>query len=128
MQNKKYYKIYEEANIFSKINDKFEIITLMYEKLIKNFLEIEKAIKTDDILIKIKKINNSIDIINELINSLDFQQGDIAHYLYGIYNDLNRRLLKVNAENNLKELEIVKNVINEMFKQWQKEIRLVRSV
>ena len=127
MQNKKYYKMYEEIELFSKINNKFEIITLMYEKLIKNFLEIENAIKSKNILIKIKKINNSIDLINELTNSLDFQQGNIAYYLYGIYNDLNRRLVKVNAENNLEELAIVKNVINEMLKQWKEEIRSVKN-
>ena len=115
------YKIYE-SNFNSKNYNKFELITLLYEKLLKNMGQIEKSITINDIERKLKFINNSIDIINELTNSLDFKQGDVAYYLYGIYNDLNRRFVIVNANNDLNELKIVKNTIKIMYKTWQEEI------
>ena len=121
MQQRTAYKIYEN-NFNSKTYNKFELITLLYEKLLKNIGQIEKSITTNDIETKLKFINNSIDIINELINSLDFNQGDVAYYLYGIYNDLNRRFTNVNAKNDLEELKIIKNVIRTLYEIWKEEI------
>ena len=115
------YKIYEN-NFNTKTYNRFELITLLYEKLLKNMGQIENSIKINNIEKKLKFINNSIDIINELVNSLDFKEGDISYYLYGIYNDLNRRFVNINANNDLNELKIVKNTIKIMYKTWQEEI------
>ena len=108
---------------YQKKFNKYELINLLYEKLLSNFKIIENSIMDNNIELKLKYINNSIDILNELINSLNFKEGDIAYYLYGIYNDLNRRLILVNSNNDINNLDIVKNNIKELYQLWKEETK-----
>lgn len=72
---------------------------------------------------KIEQIGKTIlktqGIINELMVSLDFDQGgDIAKNLFSLYTWFNQELLQANIGQDMRRLTIVRNMINELRGAW----------
>jgi flagellar protein FliS len=121
------YKNYKEVEIETASG--LKLVVMLYAGAIK-FLNIAKeAIYQKKLDVANNNIIKAQDIITELMISLNFEAGDIAHNLYSLYIYMNRRLLEANIEKNaeiinevIKLLTILKEAWDELLKN-QKEIK-----
>ena len=86
--------------------------------------EAKKAIENNDIITKAKAISKASRIINVLKAALDFEQGgEIAKnldYLYAVVLD---QLALANANNNVENLENVKEILKPLYEAWQEAVK-----
>jgi len=118
--NSKVVDHYNNLNI--NINDPYKLILILYEGALRFANFAKKAIKDNDVEKKVKYINKTIAVFEELINSLDFEKGgQIAYYLNGLYAYQMELLTKANAENNTEYIDKVIHVIKELIEAWKEE-------
>ena len=118
--NSKIVNQYNNLNL--NINDPYKLILILYEGALRFANFAKKAIKEGDIEKKVKYINKTIAIFEELINSLDFEKGgQIAYYLNGLYAYQMELLTKANAQNNTEYIDQVIHVIKELMQAWKEE-------
>lgn len=104
--------------------DPYMLILKLYEGLIKYLSFIENAIEADNIEEKFEYINRSIAIFDELRNILDFDGGDVAYYLDGLYLYQIETLFSAGLENNLGSIAQVKKVVQGLIEAWKEETGL----
>jgi flagellar protein FliS len=113
------YNSYIENNVG--IESPNKLIEMLYEGVLRFNAQAKKAIKDDDCAKKVYWINRSIAIVTELINSLDISQGDIAHYLDGLYTYQIQLLSQANLENDTAKLDEVNNVFKNLLEAWRED-------
>jgi flagellar protein FliS len=97
-----------------------ELLILLYESAIQNVKKAIVAIEKKDILEKAKCIGKAHDIINELLNTLDFEiGGTIALELEKLYNFMVEQLMKANLENNQEPLVAITSVLENLLSGWK---------
>ena len=111
------YNEYTQNNI--SIESKEKLIEMLYEGILRFNYQAKKAIKEKDFEKKSYWINRSIDIFIELINSLNFNGGDVAHYLNGLYSYQIQLLTSANIKNSIEELDTVNKVIKGLLEAWR---------
>ena len=77
------YNTYAQNNIGVESPEK--LIQMMYEGVLRFNMQAKRSINDADIERRTYWINRSNAVISELINILDYSQGDVAHYLAGLY-------------------------------------------
>ena len=105
-------------------DDPYMLILKLYEGLMKYLSFIENAIDIDDIEEKFEYINRSIAIFDELRNILDFDGGDVAYYLDGLYLYQIETLFSAGIDNNLNSIAQVKKVVKGLIEAWKEETGL----
>jgi flagellar protein FliS len=73
---------------------------------------------------KFEYINRSIAIFDELRNILDFDGGDVAYYLDGLYLYQIETLFSAGVDNNLTAIAQVKKVVTGLIEAWKEETGL----
>jgi len=73
---------------------------------------------------KFEYINRSIAIFDELRNILDFDGGDVAYYLDGLYLYQIETLFSAGVGNNLSAIAQVKKVVVGLIDAWKEETGL----
>ena len=101
-----------------------KLILMLYEGALRFANIAKKAILEDDIEKKVKYIVKVSNIFVELINSLDYSQGDIAYYLAGLYTQQLKNLANANAKNDVKYLDETIHVLKEIIEAWKEETGL----
>ena len=97
-----------------------QILIMLYEGAIQNLRKAIACVETKDMQGKGKYIVKTHDIINELINSLNFDiGGDVARDLERLYNFMVQQLLKANIENKKEHLETVKKLMEDLLSSWR---------
>ena len=76
-----------------------KLIEMLYEGVLRFVFRAKKAMQENDVEKKVYFINRTNAIFVELLNSLDYDQGNIAHYLSGLYT----------RQINILALEIINN-------------------
>jgi flagellar secretion chaperone FliS len=104
--------------------DPYMLILKLYEGLLRYLSFVEKAIEEDDIETKFEYINKSIAIFDELRNILDFDGGDVAYYLDGLYLYQIETLFSAGVDNNLSSIAQVKKVVTGLIEAWKEETGL----
>lgn len=104
--------------------DPYKLILKLYEGLLKYLSFVEDAIENDDIERKFEYINRSIAIFDELRNILDFDGGDVAYYLDGLYLYQIETLFSAGVDNNLSAIAQVKKVVVGLIDAWKEETGL----
>ena len=104
--------------------DPYMLILKLYEGLLRYLSFIEDAIGKDDIESKFEYINKSIAIFDELRNILDFDGGDVAYYLDGLYLYQIETLFSAGVDNNLSAIAQVKKVVTGLIEAWKDEVGL----
>ena len=104
--------------------DPYMLILKLYEGLLKYLSFVEDAIAADDIEKKFEYINRSIAIFDELRNILDFDGGDVAYYLDGLYLYQIETLFSAGVDNNLTSIAQVKKVVTGLIEAWKDETGL----
>lgn len=115
-------EVYNQQNAIS--SDPYVLILKLYEGLLKYLSFVEDAIEANDIEKKFEYINRSIAIFDELRNILDFDGGDVAYYLDGLYLYQIETLFSAGVDNNLTAIAQVKKVVTGLIEAWKEETGL----
>lgn len=100
--------------------DKGRLIVLLYEGAIKFLRAAVRAQEEGDIPAKANFINRALDIIGELSQSLNMQDGgEIAVNLKRIYQFWVEHLLKAKVGRDTRPLEDVVEMMNSLIEAWQ---------
>ena len=104
--------------------DPYMLILKLYEGLLKYLSFVENAIEAGNIEEKFDYVNRSIAIFDELRNILDFDGGDVAYYLDGLYLYQIETLFTAGVDNNLSAIAQVKKVVTGLIDAWKEETGL----
>ena len=104
--------------------DPYMLILKLYEGLLRYLSFIENAIESESTEEKFEYINKSIAIFDELRNILDFDGGDVAYYLDGLYLYQIETLFSAGVDNNLNAVAQVKKVVAGLIEAWKDETGL----
>ncbi len=100
--------------------DKGRLIVLLYEGAIKFLREAEEAQRAGDIPAKANFINRALDIIGELSQSLNMQDGgDIAMNLKRIYQFWTDHLLRAKVVRDSPAMADVIEMMSSLIEAWQ---------
>lgn len=105
-------------------DDPYMLILKLYEGLLRYLSFIESAIEQEEIETKFEYINKCIAIFDELRNILDFDGGDVAYYLDGLYLYQIETLFSAGVDNNLNAIAQVKKVVTGLIEAWKEETGL----
>ena len=97
-----------------------ELIQMLFDGLIESLAITKGHIQRNNISEKSKAIARASRIVLGLQGALDFEKGgDLATNLNELYNYVTRRLLHVNARNDLKALEEIHGLMTEIRSAWE---------
>jgi flagellar secretion chaperone FliS len=97
-----------------------QIVIMLYEGAIQNVKKATVAIEKKDIKTKGVAIGKAHDIINELLNTLDFEVGgSIAKDLERLYNFMTEQLVKANLECSKEPLQTVQKLLETLLEGWR---------
>jgi len=114
------YNIYNQNNTMVESPEK--LTQMLYEGILKFSSLIKRAILDKDMEKKSYYINRTTAIYLELISTLDLKiGGDVAHYLYGLYNYQLKLLIEININNDLEKTDEVINVASVLLEAWKEE-------
>ena len=102
------------------VADKVELIQMLFDGLIDSLVTAKGHIQRNSIEDKNKSLMRAGRIVLGLQGSLDLDKGgDLARNLYELYSYVTRRLVHVNARNDLDALQEVHTLLNEIRQAWR---------
>ncbi|DAB38793.1 MAG: flagellar export chaperone FliS [Sulfuricurvum sp. GWF2_44_89] len=111
------YNTYTQNNIGVESPEK--LIQMMYEGILRFNMQAKRSVNDGDIERRTYWINRSNAVISELINILDYNQGDISHYLSGLYSYQLRLLVEANMYNDSTKIDEVNQVFKGLLEAWK---------
>ena len=114
------YSAYSQNSVSIESSEK--LIKMLYEGVLKFASQAKKSIEFKDTEKKVYWINRTTAIFSELLNSLNYDGGEIAHYLSGLYTHQIKLLSEANIKDDIKKLEEVITVTKILLKTWNEEI------
>lgn len=114
------YNTYAQNNIGVESPEK--LIQMMYEGILRFNMQAKRSINESDIERRTYWINRSNAVISELINILDFNQGDISHYLAGLYTYQLRLLVEANIYSDSTRIDQVSQVFKGLLEGWKESV------
>ncbi|AXX88224.1 flagellar export chaperone FliS [Malaciobacter marinus] len=113
---------YQQQSAIS--DDPYVLILKLYEGLLKYLSFVRSAMENEDIEQKFTYINKSIAIFDELRNVLDFDGGDVAYYLDGLYLYQIETLFSAGIDDNVNSVNQVMKVTQGLIDAWKDETGL----
>jgi flagellar protein FliS len=113
------YSAYSQNNVSIESSEK--LIKMLYEGILKFASQAKRSIELEDTEKKVYWINRTTAIFSELLNSLNYDGGEIAHYLSGLYTHQIRLLSEANMNDDAKKLEEVISVTKTLLTAWNEE-------
>lgn len=96
-----------------------QLVVMCYDGMIRFMGKAKEAIEKKDIVNKVKFINKTLAIVDELQNSLDFRQGgEVARNLDRIYDYFNNELMKVSMKDDLEILAHLLTLTRDLRSAW----------
>ena len=97
-----------------------QILLMLYEGAIR-FVKIARLkMEEKKIAEKGKYISKTMDIICELINTLDHRVGgQLSQDLEGLYVFMQDKLISANTQNNPEDLEVVEKLLTTLYTSWE---------
>jgi flagellar protein FliS len=120
------YNTYAQNN--ASVESPYKLIEMLYEGILRFNAQTKKAISEDDIERRIYWINRSSAIFSELISALDYSQGDVAHYLNGLYTHQLKLLMEVSLHNDTDKLDEVNNVVRGLLEAWREQTHVAEEI
>lgn len=100
--------------------DNVQLIQMLFDGLTESLATARGHIQNDSIEGKSKALARAGRIVVGLQGALDFDRGgELAHNLNDLYGYMTRRLLHVNAYNDLEALEEVAGLVRDISSAWQ---------
>ncbi len=118
------YNTYTQNNVGVESPEK--LIQMMYEGVLRFNMQAKRSINEGDIERRTYWINRSNAVFAELINILDYSQGDVAHYLSGLYHYQLRLLVEANIQNNSEKLDEVNRVMKGLLEAWRENVTMAQ--
>ena len=115
-------EIYNQQNAVS--DDPYALILKLYEGIIKFLSFVKNAMEDGNIEAKFTYINKVIAIFDELRNVLDFDGGDVAYYLDGLYLYQIETLFSSGIDDNVNAVNQVMKVTQGLIEAWKEETGL----
>jgi flagellar secretion chaperone FliS len=119
------YNTYNQNNIGVESPEK--LIQMMYEGVLRFNMQAKRSMSVQDIEKRTYWINRSNAVISELINVLDFNQGEVAHYLAGLYTYQLRLLTEANLHNDPAKLDEVSQVFKGLLEGWKESTNVANQ-
>lgn len=116
------YNTYAQNNIGVESPEK--LIQMMYEGILRFNMQAKRSMNDNDIERRTYWINRSSAVISELINVLDYNQGDVSHYLAGLYTYQLRLLIEANLHNDSTKLDEVNQVFKGLLEAWKENMNV----
>ena len=114
------YSAYSQNNVSVESSEK--LIKMLYEGVLKFASQAKRSIELEDAEKKVYWINRTTAIFSELLNSLNYDGGEIAHYLSGLYTHQIKLLSESNIDNNIDKLDEVIGVTKTLLEVWNEEV------
>jgi flagellar protein FliS len=105
-----------------------KLIQMMYEGILRFNMQAKRSINDADIERRTYWINRSNAVISELITILDYSQGDVAHYLAGLYQRQLVLLLEANVHNDSSKLDEVNQVMKGLLEAWRESTNVANQL
>lgn len=119
------YKNYKEVEIETASG--LKLVVMLYSGALR-FLNIAKeGIGQRKLDVANNNIIKAQDIVSELMTSLNFEAGEIAHNLYSLYIYINRRLLEANIEKNAEIINEVIRLLTTLKEAWEELLKTQKS-
>ncbi len=115
-------EVYNQQNAVS--DDPYVLVLKLYEGIIKYLSFVKSAMQDGEIESKFTYINKSIAIFDELRNVLDFDGGEVAYYLDGLYLYQIETLFSAGVNDNLNAVDQVMKVVRGLIEAWKDETGL----
>jgi flagellar protein FliS len=119
------YNAYTQNNIGVESPEK--LIQMMYEGVLRFNMQAKRSANENNIERRTYWINRSSAVITELINTLDYTQGEIAHYLSGLYSYQLRLLVEANIYNDSTKIDEVSQVMKGLLEAWKESIHVAHQ-
>lgn len=113
------YATYSQNNVSIESSEK--LIKMLYEGILRFASQAKRSLEEQDVEKKTYWINRTTAIFSELINSLNYDGGQIAHYLSGLYVHQIKLLTEANIYNDASKIDEVLNVTRELLQVWKEE-------
>ena len=98
-----------------------QLVVMCYDGMLRFMRKAKDAIEAKDIEKKVKFINKTIAIVDELQNSLDFVRGgEVARNLDRVYDYVNNELMQVGVKNDTAILDHLVKLIADLRGAWAK--------
>lgn len=105
-----------------------QLLLMLYSGAIKFAGQARAGLEEKNIEVANSKLKKTQDIINELMVSLDLDQGgEIASNLYSIYEYMNRRLIQANIRKDPGIIDEVVGLLSEIKESWEEVITKMRQ-
>jgi len=117
MYNNLAYNTYTQNNMGVESSEK--LIQMMYEGILRFNMQAKRAISENNIELRTYWINRSTAVFSELINCLDYNHGDVAHYLSGLYSYQLHLLMEANINNDSVKIDEVNSVVKGLLEAWK---------
>jgi flagellar protein FliS len=113
------YSVYSQNNVSIESSEK--LIQMLYEGILRFASLAKRAIEVKDLEKKSYWMNRTVAIFSELINSINYDAGDVSNYLTGLYLHQIKLLSIANIENETKNIDEVLHVTKELLLAWKEE-------
>ncbi len=120
------YNTYTQNNIGVESPEK--LIQMMYEGILRFNMQAKRSIIDNDIEKRTYWINRSSAVISELVNVLDYNQGEISHYLAGLYTYQLRLLVEANLHNDSSKIDEVSQVFKGLLDAWKESTNVANQI
>lgn len=114
--------VYNQQSAIS--DDPYVLILKLYEGVIKYLSFVKNAMEEGEVETKFTYINKTIAIFDELRNVLDFDGGDVAYYLDGLYLYQIETLFSAGIDDNVNAINQVIKVTQGLIEAWKDETGL----
>lgn len=105
-----------------------QLLLMLYDGAIKFAQQSKKALEEKNLEDANNRLKKTQDIINELIVTLDMEQGgEVAQNLYNIYDYMNRRLIQANIRKDPEIIDEVINLLRDIKDSWEEVIKKMRQ-
>jgi flagellar secretion chaperone FliS len=119
------YNTYTQNNIGVESPEK--LIQMMYEGILRFNMQAKRSINENDIERRTYWINRANAVVAELINILDYNQGEISHYLSGLYTYQLKLLVEANMYNDTTKLDQVSQVFKGLLEAWKESTDVAKE-
>ncbi len=116
------YSTYTQNNVG--VESPYKLIEMLYEGILRFNMQAKKAIQEGNFEKRAYWINRSSAIFTELLNTLDFKQGDVAHYLNGLYTYQLQLLVLASLDNDPSKLDEINKVVKGLLEGWRESTDL----
>ena len=115
------YKNYKEVEIETASG--LKLVVMLYSGSLRFLNFAKEGISQRKLDVANNNIIKAQDIVSELMSSLNFEAGEIAHNLYSLYIYINRRLLEANIEKNAEIINEVIRLLTTLKEAWEELLK-----